>query len=356
MQAVTNRAPDAERSWAIDDAVVSLRVHGTAHAHELPAPPIDRWAVGAAADCDLVLHDMTGCVSRHHAELIREDGAWTLRDRGSTNGIYRDQERLPWFQLRPADEIEVGGVMLIPESHRSTELRALLARLIGWRPERLGDVDRALRCVRDMARLRTALVLAGTGNLTGIARCLHELVLGEARPFVVARSGLLESLAQAETGTLCIVAGPSLPADFVAASEQLRAATSRVRVVICCPEGARTAAPTTKVLALIGRATALLRVGLIELPSLASRADERDRVIWEFALDAAARLGATGPAFRDHEWQWLHRLELATLEDIEALVMRLVALRNWGVAGGARRLKISHTALSQWAQRHRIPT
>jgi hypothetical protein len=126
--------------------------------------------------------------------------------------------------------------------------------------------------------------------------------------------------------------------------------------VICCPEGARTAAPTTKVLALIGRATALLRVDLIELPSLDARADERERVLWEFALDAAVRLGAAGPAFRDHEWQWLHRIQLGTLDDIEALAVRLVALRNWGVAGGARRLGISHTALSQWAQRHRIPT
>src|SRR6185503_4165570 len=112
-------------------------------------------------------------------------------------------------------------------------LRAYLARLLGWRIERAAAVDRALRSVREMARMRTALVLAGAGDLTGIARRIHEHALGAARPFVVTRNGLLASLEQAATGTLCVVADHALPDDFAAASEQLNCAASRVRVVLC---------------------------------------------------------------------------------------------------------------------------
>lgn len=351
MQGLTNQVADAERAWAIDDPVVRLRVHGTAQTYDLPARPIDRWRIGAAADCDLVLDDKTGCVSRYHAELIRESTTWILRDRESTNGIYRNKERMPWFQLHAADEVELGGLLLIPESRRSSELRTYLARLIGWRRERAGDIDRALHAVREMARIRTALVLTGAGDLTRIARRIHDHVLGAGRPFIVTRSGSLAGLEQAATGTLCVVADHVLPADFAAASAQLREPESRVRVMICCSEPAR-----RQLVMLLGQTASLLRFDLLEVPPLAARADELERLIAEFASDAAAILRATGPALRDREWQWLSRVELDTLEEIEAFTLRLVALRNWGVAGGAKRLRISHSALSRWAQRHHIPT
>jgi predicted DNA-binding protein (UPF0251 family) len=45
---------------------------------------------------------------------------------------------------------------------------------------------------------------------------------------------------------------------------------------------------------------------------------------------------------------------VTTLDQLEAFALRLVALRSWGVAEGARRLGISHGALSRWAQRWKI--
>ena len=58
---------------------------------------------------------------------------------------------------------------------------------------------------------------------------------------------------------------------------------------------------------------------------------------------------------------WLKRVgdpvtEGEPLAEIETGTRRLVALRNWGVTGGAERLGITHGALSRWAKRRKIPT
>jgi hypothetical protein len=47
---------------------------------------------------------------------------------------------------------------------------------------------------------------------------------------------------------------------------------------------------------------------------------------------------------------------MSTLEKIEETARRLVALRNWGVTGGAKRLKLNHGALSRWARDFNLPT
>jgi hypothetical protein len=46
---------------------------------------------------------------------------------------------------------------------------------------------------------------------------------------------------------------------------------------------------------------------------------------------------------------------ITTLDEIEEVARRLVALRNWGVTDGAKRLGITHVALSRWARRWHIP-
>ncbi len=73
--------------------------------------------VGRGADCDLVLDDDS--VSRHHAELVRDDrGLYRLRDLGSANGTFIDG--------RPAEPGE-----LIPEG---AKLRFGDVELLFWKP------------------------------------------------------------------------------------------------------------------------------------------------------------------------------------------------------------------------------
>jgi hypothetical protein len=50
--------------------------------------PDDRLRIGRSDECGLVLDDAS--VSRLHAELAFEDGAWRLRDLGSKNGVHVD--------------------------------------------------------------------------------------------------------------------------------------------------------------------------------------------------------------------------------------------------------------------------
>jgi hypothetical protein len=66
----------------------------------------DPFVIGRSRECDLVLDDPN--VSRRHAELRREDGAWAVRDLGSTNGIKLNGQRSRGGRLSPGDEITLG--------------------------------------------------------------------------------------------------------------------------------------------------------------------------------------------------------------------------------------------------------
>jgi hypothetical protein len=66
----------------------------------------DRFVIGRSRECDLVLDDPN--VSRKHAELHQEDGRWSVRDLGSTNGIKLNGRRSDGGPLSPGDEITLG--------------------------------------------------------------------------------------------------------------------------------------------------------------------------------------------------------------------------------------------------------
>jgi Inner membrane component of T3SS, cytoplasmic domain len=167
--------------WVINDPVIRFRVVGSECVFDLTTA--DRWVLGSSPECSLHLDDPSGRVSRQHAAAVREGELWTLQDLDSTNGIRVNGEGRISFQLVPGDEIAIGGITLLAESHRSIELHALLQRWLGWSMSCLGNVDRALCAVREMANLRAALFLNGAGPLVGVARRLHRLTLGD-RPFV----------------------------------------------------------------------------------------------------------------------------------------------------------------------------
>jgi hypothetical protein len=65
-----------------------------------------RFVIGRSRDCDLMLDDPN--VSRRHAELRRENGAWVVSDLGSTNGVKVNGRRVNEQPLSPGDEISLG--------------------------------------------------------------------------------------------------------------------------------------------------------------------------------------------------------------------------------------------------------
>jgi hypothetical protein len=219
---------DVEKSeWAIDDAVVRLRVWGTDWCFVLPSEGV--VIVGSAETCGIRLHDPTERVSRQHARVVREAGQWELRDLGSKNGIYVDGAKRDLAPLIPGLEVGIGGLTLIAESTRLIALRSLLARLLGWSGDKNETVDLALRAVRLAATRRARLVISGDGELMPIAHAIHRLALGAEKPFVAcdprrrrseatARSvGNIEvgmtAVDAAAGGTLCIWS-QRVPRDF----------------------------------------------------------------------------------------------------------------------------------------------
>ena len=67
--------------------------------------------IGRHAESTIVLDDIT--VSRRHSEIHKTDGRYLLKDAGSLNGTYVNQERVDVAELRQGDELQVGKFHLI---------------------------------------------------------------------------------------------------------------------------------------------------------------------------------------------------------------------------------------------------
>ena len=67
--------------------------------------------LGRHPDSEISLDDIS--VSRRHAEIERQDSEYVLRDSGSLNGTYVNQQRVDSVVLQQGDEILVGRFRLI---------------------------------------------------------------------------------------------------------------------------------------------------------------------------------------------------------------------------------------------------
>jgi pSer/pThr/pTyr-binding forkhead associated (FHA) protein len=70
----------------------------------------DTTTAGRHPKSDLFLDDVT--VSRRHAEIVRSDDGFRLRDVGSLNGTYLNRERVEDAPLTNGDEIQIGRYKL----------------------------------------------------------------------------------------------------------------------------------------------------------------------------------------------------------------------------------------------------
>jgi len=66
----------------------------------------DVVTLGRAADNDIVSHDLR--VSRHHASVVRSGSAYTIRDAGSSLGVFVNNRRVDECELRDGDLIRLG--------------------------------------------------------------------------------------------------------------------------------------------------------------------------------------------------------------------------------------------------------
>lgn len=71
----------------------------------------DQVTVGRIPDNAIQLDDFT--VSRQHAVLVKQGGAWLVRDLGSLNGTYVNAERVEESVLQHGDEVQIGRFRLV---------------------------------------------------------------------------------------------------------------------------------------------------------------------------------------------------------------------------------------------------
>jgi len=90
--------------------------------------------VGRQEDCDLRIP--LSEISRRHAQLIIQEGAVTLRDLGSSNGTYVNNQRVTEQDLNPGDHVVMGPVVFTVQINgEPTELRHVKTRLEAKAPE-----------------------------------------------------------------------------------------------------------------------------------------------------------------------------------------------------------------------------
>jgi hypothetical protein len=70
----------------------------------------ERILVGRSPDCDIFLDDVT--VSRKHAVLTHQSGAWLVEDQGSLNGTFVNRRRVESGALEDGDEVQIGKYRL----------------------------------------------------------------------------------------------------------------------------------------------------------------------------------------------------------------------------------------------------
>lgn len=89
----------------------SLALSGTLGGRSMTWPLSGaRVRIGRGLDNDVVLDDAS--VSRHHAEITRENGRAEVRDLGSTNGTWVNAGRVDVAPLQPGDQVAFGAVHL----------------------------------------------------------------------------------------------------------------------------------------------------------------------------------------------------------------------------------------------------
>ncbi len=85
---------------------------GGGRAGETFFPSAQRTLIGRSPDCDVFLDDVT--VSRKHAELVRNDERFTIKDLGSLNGTFVNRRRIEAdeTEIEDDDEVQIGKYRL----------------------------------------------------------------------------------------------------------------------------------------------------------------------------------------------------------------------------------------------------
>ena len=225
----------------------------------LPGPLI---TLGRSTDCSVPIRDRF--LSRHHAELVMENGTWFLRDCGSANGTNLNGKRIrETAPLVPGDRIGLGDSEIVFEAERpeliavetssqESKLSMLFHRAVAEdatkRPERLQTLNAlALELLEDrpmaelfdfilerIARLlqpsRTAIALLADDRKSFLSMKVRRQEANDEQPLTISRTLLTEVVD--ERRVVSFTAGEEGNSRFENAESIL---VQQIRSAICAP-------------------------------------------------------------------------------------------------------------------------
>ena len=222
----------------------------------------DRVVLGRSRDCDLILPDVL--LSRRHAELVRSEQGWLLRDLGSLNGTRLNGARVERdAPLRDGDMVEVADWSL---AFRDAELvvdptaTVAAARLrdvtdLATRSFVESDaVARQSRILSVLTRAAAAVVATPTAGelldtllghlLEAVPASRGAVALFEGAPLAAVVAAARAAEGDAPSSIDAAVAERALRAPGAFLGPRVEAGDGSVRAVICAPLWFGGAAPT----------------------------------------------------------------------------------------------------------------
>ncbi len=102
--------PDQAALDALDAGSALLVVRRGPNAGSRFVLDVDLITAGRHPESDIFLDDVT--VSRRHAQFVRVDGGYQVKDVGSLNGTYVNRQRIDEVLLAGGDEVQIGKYRL----------------------------------------------------------------------------------------------------------------------------------------------------------------------------------------------------------------------------------------------------
>jgi hypothetical protein len=245
-----------------------------------------------------------------------------------------------------SDDDDLGSAM-----YNERNLRELCCRIFGWSNKQM--VDDVMQTLITAVARRGAVALRGESDLVPVAYSLHRRLFGSERPFVVCdprrrdgdgsvrappnRNAGMLAVEAAVGGSVCIRSN-RLPVDFGLLVSSLREQGSVSMLFICLKQ-------QDCVTDILCRP--------LEIPSLAQRSSELDRLFDEYLEDAAQMLMVGSVQVSDAMRKSV-LCDVKTLIDLEKAAMRVVALQSsHNISQAARRLNMAPVSLTRWLGRRR---
>jgi len=213
----------------------------------------DRVVLGRSSDCDLILPDVL--LSRRHAELVRTDEGWLLRDLGSLNGTRLNSARVNRDSLlRDGDVVEIADWSLVyrdaelPYDPTTTASDARLRDVTDLATRSFVQTDqlaRQSRILSVLTRAAAAVVATPTARelLDTLLRHVLEAVpasrgavaLFEGDPLVVVVAAAHAAEGEAPWSIDAAVAERALRAPDAFLAPRVESGDGSVRAVLCAP-------------------------------------------------------------------------------------------------------------------------